>query len=69
MSAQSAAQHFAAAAGAFAASIALRDGADGSLEGMEHVAIAAVALALFVPLVSSFVERGVRQRESAEVAG
>ena len=68
MSAQSAAQHFAAAAGAFAASIALRDGADGSLEGMEHVAVAAVALALFVPLVSSFVERGVRLRESTEAA-
>lgn len=69
MSAQSAVQHFASAAGAFAASVALHDRADGSLEGMERIALGAIGLALFVPLVSSFVERGVRRRESAEAAG
>lgn len=65
MSAQSAAQHFASAAGAFAASVALGDRPDGSLEHMEHVAIAAIGLALFVPLVSSAVENGVRRREAS----
>jgi predicted MFS family arabinose efflux permease len=64
MSAQSAVQHLAAAAGAFAASLALTDGANGSLEGMPGVALAAIGLALFVPFVSLFVEKGVRRREA-----
>jgi predicted MFS family arabinose efflux permease len=68
MSAQSAVQHLASAAGAFAASLALSDHADGRLVGMEGVALAAIGVALFVPVVSSYVERGVRRRESAEMA-
>jgi hypothetical protein len=32
---------------------------------MEHVAIAAIGLALFVPLVSSAVENGVSRREAS----
>jgi hypothetical protein len=68
MSAQSAVQHLASAAGAFAASVVLRDGEGGRLVGMEGVALAAMGIALFVPWVSSFVEKGVRRRESAEPA-
>ena len=68
MSAQSAVQHLASALGAFAASVVLRDGDGGRLVGMEGVALAALGLALFVPWVSSFVESGVRQRESARAA-
>jgi predicted MFS family arabinose efflux permease len=69
MSAQSAVQHLASAAGAFAASVVLSDGDGGRLVGMEGVALAAMAGALFVPLVSSFVESGVRRRERAGAAG
>ena len=66
MSAQSAVQHLASAAGAFAAAAALGDRTDGRLVGMEGVALAAIGVAIFVPFVSSFIEHGVRQRESAE---
>jgi predicted MFS family arabinose efflux permease len=69
MSAQSAVQHLASAIGAFAASMALADGAGGRLVGMEAVALTAMGIALFVPWVSSFVENGVRQRESARAPG
>ncbi len=69
MSAQSAVQHLASAAGAFAAAAALGDRADGRLVGMESVAFAAIGVALFVPFMSAFVERGVRERERARAAG
>jgi predicted MFS family arabinose efflux permease len=68
MSAQSAVQHLASAAGAFAASAALSDLPDGRLGGMTEVALAAIGLALFVPLVSGLVERGVIVRERARAA-
>ena len=64
MSAQSAVQHLSSAMGAFAAAKVLGDRADGRLDGMEAVAIAAIGVALMVPLVSAFVERGVRLREA-----
>jgi predicted MFS family arabinose efflux permease len=68
MSAQSSVQHLASTVGAFAASVVLADGAAGRLENMELVAIAAIAVALLVPLVSSYVERGVRAKEAARAA-
>ena len=68
MSAQSSVQHLASTAGAVAASAVLADGAGGRLENMELVALAAIAIALLVPVVSSFVERGVRRKEAARAA-
>jgi predicted MFS family arabinose efflux permease len=68
MSAQSAVQHLASAAGAFAASAALSDLPDGRLGGMTEVALAAIGLALFVPFVSGMVERGVIARERVRAA-
>jgi predicted MFS family arabinose efflux permease len=68
MSAQSSVQHLASTLGAIAAAAVLVDGPGGRLENMEIVAIAAIAVALFVPLVSSFVERGVKQREATRAA-
>jgi predicted MFS family arabinose efflux permease len=68
MSAQSAVQHIASTAGAFGAALVLRDMPDGRLVGMDHVAIAAIGLALLVPLVTNGVERVVRRRERAGAA-
>jgi predicted MFS family arabinose efflux permease len=68
MSALSAVQHLASTAGAFGAALVLRDTSDGRLIGMDHVALAAIGVALLVPLVTNGVERGVRRRERAGAA-
>ena len=68
MSALSAVQHLASTAGAVLAAAVLVDAPDGRLENMDVIAIAAIAVSLLVPLVSSFVERRVRQREAAPAA-
>ncbi|HEX6765013.1 MAG TPA: MFS transporter, partial [Polyangiaceae bacterium] len=63
MSAQTAVQHFSSAAGALSVPLVLRDGPGGRLEGMATVSLAAMGLALLVPLLASFIERGIRARE------
>jgi predicted MFS family arabinose efflux permease len=68
MSAQSSVQHLASTAGAVAAAAVLVDAPGGRLDNMEVVAIAAMAVALLVPFVSSYVERGVRAKEAARAA-
>jgi predicted MFS family arabinose efflux permease len=68
MSAQSSVQHLASTGGAVAAAAVLADAPDGRLENMDIVAIAAIAVALLVPIVSSYVERAVRQREASRAA-
>jgi predicted MFS family arabinose efflux permease len=68
MSALSAVQNLASTAGAFAASVVLVDGLDGRLENMEVVAVAAIGVALFVPVLSSFIETAVRAKERAKAA-
>jgi predicted MFS family arabinose efflux permease len=68
MSAQNAVQHIASAAGAFGASSLLVANENGKLGGMERVALAALLVSLLVPLVASFIERGVRTREGEREA-
>jgi predicted MFS family arabinose efflux permease len=63
MSAQNAVQHIASAVGALGASALLTSDAAGRLYGMERVTLLAVGISLFVPLLASFIERGVRARE------
>jgi len=65
MSAQSAIQHAASAAGAMLASLVLVAAPDGKLEGMAQVAWGALVVACLVPIGASILERRVRQRESA----
>lgn len=64
MSAQSAVQHAASAAGAMLASSVLIAAPDGKLIHMDHVAIAALALALIIPFTVHLLERLVRAREA-----
>ena len=68
MSALNATQHLSSSAGALVASFMLSADASGRLGGMSHVAIAAIAVSVFVPFVSAFIERGVRARERAALA-
>jgi predicted MFS family arabinose efflux permease len=64
MSAQSAVQHAASAAGAMLASVFLIAAPDGKLIHMDHVAIAALVLALIIPFTVRLLERLVRAREA-----
>lgn len=64
MSAQSAIQHAASATGAMLASIFLIAAPDGKLIHMDHVAIAALFLALIIPFTVQALERRVRIREA-----
>jgi predicted MFS family arabinose efflux permease len=68
MSMQSVVQHLAAAAGAFAATQALREVPGGGLDGMARVASFAAVVAAFVPMLLWLVESRVRRRERAEGA-
>jgi MFS family permease len=68
MSAQSAVQHAASAAGAMLASFVLIALPDGKLVHMDHVAIAALVLACAIPFTVHLLERRVKARES-EVTG
>jgi predicted MFS family arabinose efflux permease len=65
MSAQSAVQHAASAAGAMLASFVLIALPDGRLVHMEAVALAALVLALAVPVTVLLLERRVRAREAS----
>jgi predicted MFS family arabinose efflux permease len=70
MSAQSATQHMASAAGASLSSLFLTAAPDGRLIDMNRLALAAAGVALLVPWVARSVERRVRARErsAAEAA-
>jgi predicted MFS family arabinose efflux permease len=68
MSAQSAVQHAASAAGAMLASTFLIAAPDGKLIHMDHVAIAALVLALIIPFTVHVLERLVRAREATTAA-
>jgi predicted MFS family arabinose efflux permease len=63
MSAQSAVQHAASAAGAMLASLVLVAEPDGKLQGMAQVAWAALIVACLVPLGAGLLEKRVRARE------
>jgi predicted MFS family arabinose efflux permease len=65
MSAQSAAQHLAAAAGAMVSAILLTEHGDGKLAGMSRVAAFAIALAAAVPFLIRAVATRVLGREAA----
>ena len=65
MSALNATQHLSSSAGALVASFMLSADGTGRLEGMDHVAVAAIAVALFVPFVSALIERRVLAKERA----
>jgi hypothetical protein len=65
MSIQSAIQHGASAAGAFASSQMLSERPGGALVGMERVAFLAIALTLTLPAFLFAVESAVRRRETA----
>jgi MFS family permease len=65
MSAQSAVQHASSAAGAMLASFVLIALPDGRLVHMEAVAIAALVLALAVPITVLALERRVKLREAS----
>ena len=67
MSALTSVQHLSSAAGALGASLMLGAERNGALTGMERVSVAAIGLALFVPLVSSSIERRILARERAEL--
>jgi hypothetical protein len=64
MSAQNAVQHLSSAAGAFLASMFLSADETGRLHGMPEVALAAIVISLFVPVLTGIVERGVKRREA-----
>lgn len=64
MSAQSAVQHASSATGAMLASLVLIAAPDGKLIHMDHVALAALALALITPFTVRALERLVRAREA-----
>jgi predicted MFS family arabinose efflux permease len=61
MSAQSAVQHTASAAGAFASSALLRAEPSGRLVGIEQIVWVALGLALLVPFLVRYVERSLNQ--------
>jgi predicted MFS family arabinose efflux permease len=65
MSAQSAVQHLSSSAGALSTSLLLEAEPSGKLVGMAAVSIAAIGFALFVPVLSLFIERAVKRREQA----
>jgi predicted MFS family arabinose efflux permease len=62
MSIQSSVQHTASALGAFLSARMLGSRPDGSLAGMDHVALVAIALTLALPLFLFGVESSVRRR-------
>jgi predicted MFS family arabinose efflux permease len=62
MSAQSAAQHFAAAAGAMISSVVLVNDAGGALVGMGRLGLLSLGLALTVPVFVALVDARVRRR-------
>jgi len=64
MSAQNAVQHLSSAAGAFGASLGLAADPAGRLSGMDHIALVAIAISLFVPVLATVIERGVKAREA-----
>ncbi len=64
LSLQSAVQHIGSALGAMAAALFLQELPDGKLLGMDRVALGALALAAFLPLLVWQVERRVRGEES-----
>lgn len=68
MALQSAIQHLAAAAGAFAGAGVLREAPGGRLERMDAVAWGAAALAAAVPALMWLVESRVRRRERGDAA-
>lgn len=68
MSAQNAVQHIASAFGALGASVVLTADETGRLYGMHHVALFALVISVVVPLISAYVERGVRERERLTAA-
>ncbi|HEX2879596.1 MAG TPA: MFS transporter [Polyangiaceae bacterium] len=68
MSAQSVVQHLASALGAIAASAVLTADSEGRLSQMDHIALLALGLALFAPLISRRLERGLAARDVAERA-
>lgn len=65
MSAQSATQHLFSALGAMLASAVLVAAPNGSLIGMEGVAVAALCVACVVPLVAALLERKLNRRQVA----
>ena len=64
MSAQSAAQHIAAALGAMISSVLLVNRPDGSLAGMDRLGILSIVLALCMPFFVAAVTARVRRREA-----
>jgi predicted MFS family arabinose efflux permease len=68
MSAQSAVQHIASAAGAFLSSAFLKAEPSGRLIGMEAVAGLALALALVVPFLCAYVEQSLKRQAGAAPA-
>jgi predicted MFS family arabinose efflux permease len=68
MSAQSAVQHLSSSAGALSTSLLLDAEPSGKLIGMAAVSLAAIGFALFVPLLSLFIERAVKRREAERAA-
>ncbi len=68
LSIQSAVQHAASSAGAFASSRLLKESADHQLVGIGRVAEISIALSLALPLLFAAVERRVRRSEAANAA-
>ncbi|HWM88092.1 MAG TPA: MFS transporter [Kofleriaceae bacterium] len=68
MSAQSAMQHFASAAGAMIGAQILTERADGGLAGMDDLAWASVATTIVLPVLLYLVDRRVRAREQSAPA-
>jgi len=66
MSAQSAAQHTAAALGAMLSAAILRNRPDGALAGMDRLGVLAIILALSMPFFVAAVTARVRRREAPE---